>query len=66
MLISALMCGILSAIAKIFENSRLPLKVRAYVNFSSKCFALYGILSDKVLSKFFLCVLKEIVICNVT
>ncbi|XP_064295345.1 GPI ethanolamine phosphate transferase 2 isoform X3 [Phalacrocorax carbo] len=26
MLISALMCGILSAIAKIFENSRLPLK----------------------------------------
>lgn len=49
MLISALMCIILSATAKMFENSRLPLKVRACVNYGSKCSALYGILSDKVL-----------------
>lgn len=45
MLISALMCGILSAIAKIFENSRLPPKVRACVNYGSKCFIFHNTIS---------------------
>lgn len=49
MLISVLMCGILSTIARVFENSRLPLKVRTHVDYGSKCFTIYGILSDKVL-----------------
>lgn len=52
MLISALMCCILSATVKIFENSRLSLKVRACINYGSKCFTLHGILSYKVLERF--------------
>lgn len=48
MLISALMCGILSAVGKILENSRLPLKVRACINYGSQCFAPCGILPSKV------------------
>lgn len=63
MLISGLMCGILSAIAKIFESSRLPPKVRVCINYGSKCFTFHGILLVKIL--FSLCVLREILTCNV-
>lgn len=41
MLISALMCGILSAVGKTLENSRLPLKVRACINYGSQFCSLW-------------------------
>jgi len=59
-LISALMCGILSAITKILENSRLPLKVRACVNYGSKCYALYAYFQIKFYKSFLCVYLKKL------